>query len=184
VAEEPIAKPVKAGRARTPTIVKILPVVILLLAAGGAAIAWVFWPQPKYPVELQLVRWKPDGAEAVTSDPCVGRTRCVVVYLSPGGPPSKQWVQTTLPQLRQAWQASDKPGLRVIVGNSLPAKMETMAQNVGDPVYLDTTNTFLVGLRAESFPFVMVLDELNKVLKSGESADEWLAKEREGGGAK
>jgi hypothetical protein len=139
------------------------------------ALAWAFWPLPRYPEEIPLTRWKADpNAEAVGTDPCAGRSRCVVVYLASWCPACRQCAQDTVPQLRQFWKEPDRPGLRVVVGSGEPAKIDEMARLVGDPVYLDATGAFGTRMKVDFFPKFFVVDEANRVMKSGRGAISWM----------
>jgi hypothetical protein len=180
-APPPPPAPVKApsaAKGKSKPIRKTTVVLAVIAVAGLGVVAWNYMPRTRYPNEIQLTRWKGDpGIDAAPSDPCLGRSRCVVVYLMPMSNPCYSWLKKTLPQLRKAWKEPDRPGLRVIIGTGEAPALDPLARLVGDPVYLDTTGAFKEDMRIDVFPKFYVVDPTNRILESGRNAGAWIESE-------
>jgi thiol-disulfide isomerase/thioredoxin len=138
-------------------------------------VGWKLFYHPKFPA-------KADGTltaflqKSVDDDPCAGRERCVFVYMAPWCPACKQ----TMPivnQLREAWKEQDHPGLMVVIGNGKTDQLESMAKQVGAPVYLDKEDKFMRATGVRHFPYFIVVDDKKNILASGHSARGWIEKE-------
>lgn len=148
-----------------------------LLVLLGVAGVFLLKPPRRYPSEVRVQRFGA-GARAGAADPCQGRSTCVVMYVTPWCGACQLHVGTTVPLLRAKWGASpDRPGLKVIVGNSDDGKLDELAKRIGDPVFIDRSDQLLRALEVRRFPSFYVVDQRQRITHEGDDAVAWLARQ-------
>lgn len=142
-------------------------VLFILLAAG-----WGYWTKRPLP------RMSFEALPALVSqeDPCAARPYCVVLYLAPWCPHCQTMV-SKVPELRSFWTASDRPGLKVVIGADQPEKIDAMAASVGDPVYKDLSGEFGKRAGVDSYPSWFVIDPAGRTIERGRGAVSWVNRE-------
>lgn len=111
-----------------------------------------------------------------SDDPCSYRGYCVVIYLAP-------WChhcQTLVPHLkimRDKWNSTTSPGVKIIVGGDTTEKMEAMAKTIGLPVYIDKNNVYKMSLNINFTPYWVVLDHNGLIIKELNNAVDWVNNE-------
>ncbi|MCA2979163.1 MAG: hypothetical protein INH41_08900 [Myxococcaceae bacterium] len=144
--------------------------VVLVVVVGVCQLK----PPRRYPSEVLVERFGA-GEKAGSADPCLSRSTCVVMYVTPWCGACQVHVGTTLPRLRAKWGASpDRPGLKVVVGNSDDGKLDELARRVGDPVFVDRNDRLLRALAVRRFPSFYVVDQRQRITHEGDDAVEWL----------
>jgi hypothetical protein len=147
---------------------------VALVVLGVGVGVWQLKPPRRYPSEVKVERYGA-GKRGGSADPCQARKTCVVMYVAPWCGACQVHVGTTLPLLRAKWGDSpDRPGLKVVVGNSDDGRLDEMARRVGDPVFIDRDDQLLRALAVRRFPSFYVLDERLRITHEGDDAVDWL----------
>ncbi|HSA24218.1 MAG TPA: hypothetical protein P5076_22345, partial [Myxococcota bacterium] len=106
-----------------------LGVVVLLLVA--AAITWSLWPR-----KLPRTDLVPSRAHASGLDPCLGKPRCLVVYLAPWCPSCKSAARVVREAIA-GYAGSREVGVQAVVGQDERGALEEMAAGIGPSTFLD-----------------------------------------------
>jgi thiol-disulfide isomerase/thioredoxin len=103
---------------------------------------------------------------SVSSDPCAGRERCIVVYVAPWCPAC----EGALPFfnfLYRKVQATDRVGMKVIIGADEQSKLVRMSGKFRAPTFFDEDGSFSRAAGVRAYPSVWVTDGEGGVLRRG-----------------
>ncbi len=108
-----------------------------------------------------------------TTDPCLNRPYCVVIYLAPWCPHCRNAVKY-VNDLRSFWASTERPGLKVVVGADKKENLESMAQTIGGNVYLDLEGKFKDLMKVDFYPTWYVISKEGMILKRKKAAIGWV----------
>jgi hypothetical protein len=132
-------------------------VVVLLLVA--AAIAWVVWPRTLPRTDLVPSKAHPSGL-----DPCLGKARCLVIYMAPWCPTCKGAARVAREAVA-GYAGSREVGVQAVVGQDDRGALEEMAVGIGPNSFLDLDGALYRQAGGEGVPVFWVLDEKRHILK-------------------
>lgn len=134
-------------------------------------------PLPLLAISLLLIPFgcKPNRMPAITlpvasaseelGDPCLGQAQCVTVYMAPWCPHCHASIPF-INDLRKWAEENSHTGIRVIVGDDQPERLEEMAKEVGGTVFLDRDRKFKQTMRFNPVPTWWVTDSDGEIKKT------------------
>ena len=134
------------------------------LVAGGLALLVAGLVVPKKRVHIEGYELTASRANVGTADSCIGRDRCVLVYIAPWCPACKYSLEA-IKTLRDTWRGKDDRGISVVIGGDRPEKLEDFASTIGSNTFVDPDGTVHEKLGVEGVPYWVVLDGSLNVTK-------------------
>ena len=154
----------EASRARVLTpfveLVKDYPAQIAFGLLAAVALLMVLGPEQWWPREA------PENVRQTLtqpSDPCFGKTRCLLVYSAPWCPTCRSRT-AFLGELAAVARKYPKLGVKVVVGLDEAAALRNFAQSISAPTILDEDRTVAASLGVHSVPHYFWLDEKGTIL--------------------
>ena len=132
----------------------LIPAVIVLAL-------FVYWI---WPTKLADVELKPAASAASSSDPCIGKDRCVVVVVAPWCPACKVAVPI-INEMAKRFADSPKVGIKPVVAYDQEANLEKMAKSLTGPVFLDPSGALLRKMGDKGVPYWYVVTSSNRVVE-------------------
>ena len=140
--------------------------IFFVLVLVGVYFFWKNRPLAKFPITA-IQNLKVVGADrelASISDNCIGKEKCIVMYLAPWCHYS-QILRNQLPEFRSRLLKTKKAGLMVIVGTGkTDLENEAFAQTTGGVAFVDNDKTFHTKLKPVSYPDYFVVDKNLKLM--------------------
>ena len=144
----------------------MIKIVLVILVIVIGALVWMNLSQPSVPFTTYTLPAKDLRAymqrkASIDDHPCINRSRCLVLYLSPWCPSCKNTKQF-VPYVRQAIAQSNETGFVVVVGKAwgnFNGGYE-MARDIGGQVYIDADSHYWQEVRREvnAVPAWLVID--------------------------
>ena len=102
-----------------------------------AALAVIAWRGGVFAAEID-----DSMLEASFADPCAAAERCVAVYLTPWCPQCQRSIPLVHELRARAARSGGRVGVKVVVGQDQPKKLEKYARKVGGEIYFDGDGSF------------------------------------------
>lgn len=100
------------------------------------------------------------------SDQCIGKQRCLIVFLTPWCPACKASVGF-VKSVGRFVRTNSSLGMQIVVGNDTEQKLRAMAGELGEFTYLDIDGTVDRALRGGGVPRWGVIDANRKIINLG-----------------
>lgn len=139
----------------------IVPIVAVVVAIAAFAVFIIAKRGDRFP-DLELVAAESSDSDA---DPCVGRDRCIVVYLAPWCSACRRSLDT-LRQVDEMFGDDPEVGLLVFVGSAPRGDVEAMAAQIEGPVFVDPDAVLWEQLGVEGYPHWFTLDGRRQILQT------------------
>jgi thiol-disulfide isomerase/thioredoxin len=131
---------------------------LVLFALG--LLGWWF-----VPVQLPVLGLTPARANAAGADACVGKRRCVVVFVAPWCPACKLSVGV-IRAMMEHYSGPGEVGVKPVVGSGRSSvSMEEMADQLGPGTFLDPAGSIMRAAGEKSVPHWFVVDERGFLIK-------------------
>jgi thiol-disulfide isomerase/thioredoxin len=158
-----IAKAHHPGDKPLETVAVRRPLHWVALVVVGLGLAFVLIPHLK-PRRLGPVEILP--AVADQADPCLGRSRCVIVVVAPWCPACKSSVPV-IRKLADRWADSTDVGFKAIVTYASEAEARKMADGFGPGVvaFIDPSARFMQEAHVSGVPHWFVVGDQGRILK-------------------
>lgn len=137
--------------------------IFIFMLVAGLLFVWRY--SSRRPEALPDLSYTPAPSNATAQVPCVGKHRCVLVYVAPWCP-ACQGTIVGIRKLIERYRDSSQIGISVIVGGDRRDKLESMAEKVGDFAFLDLDDSFAHAASIEGIPAWFVIDDKRKVVST------------------